>query len=124
MFKLFLSVFIGGGFGCVSRYAISLLMAKYTTVFPFNTLAVNIIGSFLIGLIWGIPIFSEKSFWIHLLIVGFCGGFTTFSAFSWENLNLIKQGEIFLALVYMTISICLALFATWGGYYIGKNFVH
>ncbi len=122
MLKLFSLVFVGGGIGSVARFGIARLISLFAIpVIPLATFSVNIIGSLLIGLFWGIPSISEKNSWIHLLAIGFCGGFTTFSSFSWENLNLLKQGNIFLFFVYVLSSVFLCLLATWGGYSIGKS---
>ena len=122
MFKLFSFVFIGGGLGSVARLGIARLLAQFvTTALPLATLGVNILGSLLVGLLWSLPAISEKASWTHFLIVGFCGGFTTFSAFSWENFSLLKQGNVFLFFAYAFLSIALCLLATWGGYVIGKS---
>ncbi len=122
MFKLFSLVFIGGGFGSVARFGIARLCAQFLpTVLPLATFGVNILGSLLIGFLWGIPAVSDKNSWMHLLIIGFCGGFTTFSAFSWENFNLLKQGNVFLFFIYAFLSIALCLLATCGGYTIGRS---
>ncbi|GHU87835.1 putative fluoride ion transporter CrcB [Bacteroidia bacterium] len=122
MVKLLTFVFIGGGLGSVARIGIARLFAQFLTqALPLATLSVNIIGSFLIGLFWALPSISEKNSWLHFLIIGFCGGFTTFSAFSWENFNLLKQGDTFLFFIYALLSISLCLLATWGGYSLGKN---
>ncbi len=122
MIKLFLLVFIGGGMGSVARYGIARLLAQFASpVFPFTTFGVNVVGSLLIGLFWAIPAISDKNSYICLLTIGFCGGFTTFSAFSWENFNLLKQGDVFLFFAYALISVVFCLLATWGGYAIGKN---
>ena len=122
MFKLFSFVFIGGGLGSVARLGIARLLAQFvTTALPLATLGVNILGSLLVGLLWSLPAISEKASWTHFLIVGFCGGFTTFSAFSWENFSLLKQGNVFLFFAYAFLSIALCLLATWGGYVVGKS---
>ena len=121
MFKLFLLVFIGGGFGSVARFGIARLFVQFLPhAFPFATFSVNILGSFLIGLFWAIPAVSDKGSYMSLLIAGFCGGFTTFSAFSWESFNLLKQGSAFLFFAYILTSVILCLSATWGGYALGK----
>ena len=121
MFKLFLFVFIGGGLGSVARYGVARIMLYVTTsAFPLSTFFVNILGSFLIGLFFAIPAVSDKNSYLCLLTVGFCGGFTTFSAFSWENLNLLKQGDVFLFFVYALLSVAFCLLATLGGYALGK----
>lgn len=124
MFQLFLSVFIGGGIGSVSRYGISLLLAnRFSFAFPLATFAVNLLGSFLIGVVWGSPLISEKRYALQLLAVGFCGGFTTFSAFSLENLNLLRQGEWLLMLLYALASVVCCLGATACGYATGRMIV-
>ena len=121
MAKLFFLVFLGGGLGSVIRYGIGSLLAQTSSTFPFATFGVNILGSLLIGVFWAIPAIADKNTYLCLLIVGFCGGFTTFSAFSWENLTLLKQGEVFLFFAYVLLSVSLCLLATWGGYAIGKQ---
>ena len=119
----FLLVFLGGGLGSVIRYSIGCLLAQTSSssAFPFATFGVNIFGSLLIGVFWAIPAIADKNTYLCLLIIGFCGGFTTFSAFSWENIILLKQGEMFLFFAYVLLSVTLCLLATWGGYAIGKQ---
>ena len=95
--KSFLLVFLGGGLGSSLRYLVTIVMNQYSKVLPFGTFTVNILGCLLIGMILG---YAQKentltSNQILLLATGFCGGFTTFSAFANENLELIKNGEIF-----------------------------
>ncbi len=122
MFKLFSLVFIGGGLGSVARVGIARLFAQFTaTTLPLATFGVNIVGSLLIGLFWAIPFGSDKNSWLQFLVLGFCGGFTTFSSFSWENFNLLKQGHVFLFFVYAFLSVAVCLIATWAGYTIGKS---
>ncbi len=124
MLKLLSLVFIGGGIGSVFRFCIVRLLAQFMApILPIATFGVNIIGSLLIGLFWGIPSISGKSLWVHLLITGFCGGFTTFSAFSWENFNLLKQGDTLIAFIYAISSVIVCLLFTWIGYFIGKSFL-
>lgn len=95
-----ITVFIGGGIGSVFRYWLSTFASKNLPIFfPFGTLIVNIVGSFILGLmIFG---WDEKGL-IHPTVklfigVGFCGGLTTFSTFSLETFNLIKDAEFLIA---------------------------
>lgn len=116
MLRNFILVALGGAFGAVSRYAVILLTGK--TNFPFATLAVNISGSLLIGLLFGLGLGNTafENQWKLLLATGVCGGFTTFSAFSLENLEMLREGNIFLLLLYVTVSILGGLLATWLGF--------
>ena len=89
----YILVFLGGGLGSALRYLIS----RYNNVgqpLPFGTFSVNIIGSFLIGIIIGLSLKNQSFTQNHtlLLATGFCGGFTTFSAFALENVQLLKNG--------------------------------
>jgi fluoride exporter len=114
--KNFLLVGLGASIGGILRYAISLLFKS--TVFPTPTLIINVVGSFCIGLLFAY--FSkqennEESLKLFLT-TGLCGGFTTFSAFSLENLQLIKTGNYLAAGFYIVLSITLGLIAVFAGY--------
>lgn len=114
-------VFIGGGFGAVSRYLIGNFFARYNFTLPIGTIFVNIVGSFLIGLILGFIGKNAESARL-LLTVGFLGGFTTFSTFSMDTLKLIDAGNIFLAGVNIVGSVVIGLAAVYIGYKIGGGF--
>lgn len=121
--KQLLLVALGGGGGSVLRYVVQKL--SYTWFggpFPLGTFAVNIIGSFIIGLLYGFitPGTPASSEWRLLLITGFCGGFTTFSAFSMEGMVLLQQQRFIIFFLYFAASICLGLAATFAGAYISR----
>ena len=102
-----LTVALGGGMGSVMRYALSaVLLKKLGDGFPWETLMVNLIGSFGIGFLGGWFEFNAASYHARLfLITGVLGGFTTFSAFSLENLLMIRNGESKLALMNIFLSV-------------------
>ena len=118
--KSFLLVFLGGGLGSALRYLVASVMNQYSKVLPFGTFTVNILGCLLIGIILGYTqrentLTSNQTL---LLATGFCGGFTTFSAFANENLELIKNGEIFNFSVYTIGSILVGVLAVFIGFYL------
>ena len=116
--KSFLLVFLGGGLGSGLRYLVSIAMNQYSKVLPYGTFIVNILGCVLIGLILG---YAQKENTLTsnqtlLLATGFCGGFTTFSAFANENLELIKNGELFNFSVYTIGSVLIGILAVYIGF--------
>ena len=116
MLKNFILVGLGGGLGSALRYGTGLIIgSKY---FPYATLAVNIIGSFIIGLVFALSIKVENfsGNWKLFLATGICGGFTTFSAFSMENVLLLQNGKYYLAIIYITASILFGIATAWLGY--------
>ena len=116
----FLWVFIGGGVGSVLRYAVGLCIGA--AAFPWATLAVNVGGSFAIGLFGG---WSERFGWSEAvrlaLTVGLCGGFTTFSTFSKESLALAQSGRWGAFAAYALGSFALGLAAVAAGFWMAKN---
>ena len=116
MLKNFLLVALGGGIGSMLRYGISVLIN--VKEFPWPTLAVNIIGSFVIGLIIAFSIKEESFFtnWKLFLATGICGGFTTFSAFSMENIQLLQNEKYLFALTYILLSVVLGIAAAFAGF--------
>ena len=115
-------VFIGGGLGSVARYLLSLKLNNYENAVPYGTLLANILGSLFIGIIFGYMAktgnLSEK--YSLLLAVGFCGGFTTFSTFIFENYLFIKDGNYFGFLPYLTLTFILGFVALFLGLYLSK----
>jgi CrcB protein len=118
-------VFIGtGGFiGSVLRYYISKLIQEvFLSSFPYGTFAVNILGCLLIGFIFGI---AEKGTWLApewriFLTVGLCGGFTTFSTFSSESFQLLRDGQFLYVLLYTSLSVLVGLASVYSGYMISR----
>lgn len=121
MLKL-LCIFLGGGLGSLCRYSIGTYFIKSAEQhFPWATFAANALGCLLIGLLIG---YFERvhTNWLYMLLVtGFCGGFTTFSTFSNESIQLIRQGFYFMALVYIAFSLFTGLIAAASGFFIIKN---
>jgi CrcB protein len=123
MIRPILLVAIGGALGSVLRYLTSEFFKKYTTsAFPTGTFIANIVGCLLIGLLIGLldKTGSENPQLKWFLITGFCGGYTTFSTFSYENLSLFQHGNYGLGLLYMGSSILLGLLAVGLGLYLVK----
>lgn len=115
MIKDFLLVGAGGAIGSMLRYGSNLLYSNKS--FPATTLVINIIGSFLIGVVMALCLKDESSAnWKLFLATGICGGFTTFSAFSHENLLMLQNGKVAAALLYITASVLLGIAAAWLGY--------
>ncbi len=116
--KSFLLVFLGGGLGSGIRYLVTIAMNQYSKVLPFGTFTVNMLGCLLIGLVLG---YAQKENTLTsnqtlLLATGFCGGFTTFSAFASENLELIRNGELFNFSIYAIGSVVAGMVLILIGY--------
>ncbi len=120
--KIILAIGTGSFIGGVLRYLLSqFIQTKFSSSFPFGTLAVNIIGCFLIGFVFGL---SEKGNlsqeWRLFLATGIIGGFTTFSAFSNETFFMLRDGLFLNASLYIASSILIGLLATFIGFTIIK----
>lgn len=118
MIKDLLLVGIGSGIGGICRYLISLFMGQSYCGFPWGTFVVNIIGCLLIGILWGLTSrFQNLSPAFSLLfMVGFCGGFTTFSTFSKEGLTMLQADNYILFTLYALGSVVLGIMAVGLGY--------
>lgn len=113
--KILMLVGLGGFLGSVARYLTQVGVGKWLpVVFPFGTLTVNIAGSFLIGVIYALVDRTQlmTGEWRIFLATGFCGGFTTFSTFSYEILTLLRQGEYLFAGTYIGSSVLIGVLAT------------
>jgi CrcB protein len=115
--KIILLVGIGSFIGGISRYLVSLFIQnKVLSTFPYGTLAVNIIGCFLIGIIYG---FSDRGNmnveWRLFLATGIMGGFTTFSSFSNETVSMLRDAQYLQAFSYVAFSVIVGLAATFAG---------
>ncbi|MBU6299576.1 MAG: fluoride efflux transporter CrcB [Alphaproteobacteria bacterium] len=119
-FQLYLIVALGGALGTVARYGASGLVAlQFGETFPWGTLVVNVVGSFIIGFFWTLTAPDGRLFVSgqtrQFVMTGFCGGFTTFSSFSLQTLNLMRDGEWLAAGGNMLGSVTLCMISVWLG---------
>jgi len=118
-----LAVFFGGAVGATIRYITGILCNKYlTSTLPIATFLVNILGCFVLGLAFAY--FMNKTninqAWKLAITVGFCGGLSTFSAMSFEMLEMLKNGNYITGIIYSIISVVICLIAVFIGFKIGK----
>ncbi|MDR1544318.1 MAG: fluoride efflux transporter CrcB [Prevotellaceae bacterium] len=119
--KFILLIGTGSFFGGICRYLLSMVIIGNKNSFPLNTLTVNVLGCFLIGIVFGFAgKFNFSNETKLFLTTGFLGGFTTFSAFSNETFLLLKNGQIAFAVFYILLSVFVGLLATYTGYFITK----
>ena len=113
-----IAVFLGGGIGAVLRYLTGVFAVRFLSVnLPVATFAVNIVGCFILGLLFAFFIDRpEINTPLKLaLTAGFCGGLTTFSTFSLELFEMLKNAQYMQVLVYLTLSLIIGLLAVWVG---------
>ncbi len=119
-----LYVLLGGAVGTGCRYGLSLLLTKklHHPHFPYATFIINLSGSFVIGLLgelFRLRVLTSAELRLALM-TGFLGGYTTFSAYSLENLSLLREGEWLVALIYALGSVLLGLLCAWAGMRLGQ----
>lgn len=126
MLKNIMLVALGGAAGSVARYLLSkAIQDTAATAFPWGTMAVNVAGCLLIGLLYGLAAGDGTRLGADLklmLTVGFCGGFTTFSTFANESLTLAKSGDALLSAAYIGSSVALGVLAVAAGAQLAKAF--
>lgn len=120
--KHIILVFLGGGFGSVLRFIIGKWLNNSENGIPYGTFAANIIGSLLIGIILGLAAKNEtlSQSQTLLLATGFCGGFTTFSTFAYENHVFLKSGDFTSFAIYTIASFVIGFLAVFLGLYLAK----
>ena len=125
----YLWVAIGGALGSMARYGVGgLVSSKFGETFPWGTLVINITGSFVIGFLGAMTVPEGKMspqsrvVAMQLLMTGVCGGYTTFSSFSLQTLNLLRDREWLYAGGNVLLSVLLCMIAVWIGYLLGSWF--
>ena len=118
-----LVISLGAIFGANARWVISRYLAKVIgPVFPYGTLAINVVGSFMVGffMIWATERVLLDPRWRLLIVVGFCGAFTTFSSFAFETMAYFEQGQWALMLTNFVANNLLCLLAALGGMVVAR----
>ncbi len=118
------AVMTGAALGGVTRYLVATMVAeRITSRYPWGTFLINITGCFLIGLVSTMLLerVSQPANWSLFLVTGILGGYTTFSAFGWETVQLTRQGEALLALTYALGSVACGYVAVWLGVIVARR---
>ena len=117
-------VLVGGGTGALARYvAASAIMTRFGGKFPLGTLTINVTGSFLIGFLMTMLTerFQLDPQWRLLLVVGFLGGYTTFSSFEWETFTAVRDGALWAGMLNIVSSVVLGYIAVWLGVMLARR---
>lgn len=115
---------LAGAIGCVLRFVLSQqIQQSFARGFPLGILTVNVLGCLMMGFLATLFLerFTLSPHWRAAILVGFLGGFTTFSSFSIDTINLLELGAYGKALLYIVLSVVLCLLATWGGVQLGRS---
>lgn len=121
--KEILIIGVGGFAGSISRYLLqNAIVYRYTSIFPFGTFAVNLLGSLVIGVIFGL---AERYTWMSqewrmFLAIGFCGSFTTYSTFAFDNLQLLREGNYPQLVAYISLSLIAGIGLAAVGYLLAR----
>jgi CrcB protein len=125
----YLWVALGGALGSVARFGLNgLISARFGETFPWGTLIINVTGSLVIGVIGAVASpegrmdSQSRAFATQFLMIGICGGYTTFSSFSWQTLQRLQDRDWLYAGGNVVLSVVLCLIAVWLGYLLGTTF--
>jgi CrcB protein len=125
-FTTCLTVMVGGAIGTLARYGVSVLMLPFSRDIPWGTIAINVSGSFIIGFVGTLTLATGRypvpEGWRLFLMVGFCGGYTTFSAFSLQTLDLLRLGAPGRAILNVALSVLLCIAAVAAGHLLAARF--
>ncbi len=115
-------IFVGGGLGSIARYYLGKWFNGADLLMPYGTFSANVLGSFFIGFLTGIFISRHwiNTQWAPAILIGFLGGFTTFSTFTFESLHFIRQGQWESFLAYFFSSLIIGLFSVAFGFYLSR----
>jgi CrcB protein len=116
MFYQLVAIFLGGGLGSIARFGVTKgVLYYFKHDLPIGTFLANLLACLVLGLAFGKfePLFSGKNFWYFFLIVGFTGGFSTFSTFSFETLVLFKNGQIAYGIANIVFSLSITITLLW-----------
>ena len=118
---MYLLIALGSGLGGMARHWLSTtIAARGASTLPWGTFVVNVVGSALIGWVLAMPESRMSPAARQFLTVGILGGFTTFSAFSAQSVELLQEGKISTAIVYMASSVVVCVFGCWAGWIAGR----